>query len=292
MQSFAYERPSKLEDAVRMMASGEARALAGGTDLIAQLKEGRRSARVIVDLKRVPELGVLEALPGGGWRVGAAASIARLGQDATFARAHGALLASARLIGSLQIQSRASLGGNLANAAPSADAVPLLVSLGAMAEIAGPGGRRTLPAESFAVGPGRTALAPGELLVALLLPPRPAQAGACYLRFTPRREMDIAIAGAGVALSLGSGGEIATARITLAAVGPVPLRARRAEARLIGAMPEAGNLSEAARIAAEEARPISDTRGSADYRRHLVEVLSRRALEASLAEAGQRKVAA
>jgi len=285
MQAFTYERPATVEAAVQMMASTDARALAGGTDLIPQLRERRRTARLVVDLKHVHELTAIERLDGGQWRIGAAASIRRIGAEAGLCRAYPGLIQAAQLIGSVQVQSRASLGGNLANGAPSADAVPLLISIGAMAEIAGPAGRRTASVESLPVGPGRLALQPGEVIVALRLPPRPRRSAARYLRFTPRREMDIAVAGSGVALELDEDGAIRTARITLASVGPVPVRAARAEARLVGEMPVDALLAEAAQIAAGEARPISDTRASADYRRELVSVLTRRGLEACVAEA-------
>ncbi len=284
MQPIVYERPVTVEAAVRLLGSDGARALAGGTDLIPQLREGRRAARCVVDLKHVAEMREIARTSDGGWRIGASVSVATLADHADLAVDQPGLITSARLIGSLQIQSRASLGGNLANGAPSADAVPLLISLGAMAEIAGPDGRQTVPVESLPAGPGRTTLAPGSLLVALLLPPRPPLFGAMYLRFTPRREMDIAIAGAGVALSVTETGAIATARITLASVAPVPLRARKAEIRLIGAPATADIAAEAGRIAADEATPISDTRGSADYRRELVAVLVRRAIAGCLAE--------
>jgi carbon-monoxide dehydrogenase medium subunit len=285
MQAFTYERPTTVEDAVALLAGAQTRALAGGTDLIPQLKEGRKAARVVVDLKHIPQMTAISRWTDGGWRIGAAAGVAQLGTEPGLVQEHAGLIASARLIGSLQIQLRATLGGNLANGAPSADAVPLLISLGANAVIAGPTGQRTVPVESLPTGPGRTALAPGEIVTALLLPPREARSGARYLRFTPRREMDIAIAGAGVAVTLGAAGEIRSARVTLASVAPVPLRATRAEERLVGELPSAMLIAETARIAGREARPISDTRASSDYRRHLVEVLTRRALEAAVAEA-------
>ena len=285
MQAFDYERPLSVDAAVQLLAGEQARALAGGTDLVAQLKEGRRTARVVVDLKHIRELTGVSRRPDGGWSIGAATSVRELAANIVLGAEHPGLIAAARLIGSLQIQSRASLGGNLCNGAPSADAVPLLISLEAMAVIAGPAGRRTVLVETLPVGPGRTALTPGEVLVAVELPPRPLRSAARYLRFTPRREMDIAIAGAGVALVIGGMGEIASARITLASVAPVPLRAAGAERRLAGERPSPSLLAEAARIAAGEAQPISDTRGSADYRRHLVEVLVRRALETCVAEA-------
>lgn len=285
MQSFTYERPSKVEDAMALLAGPQAYALAGGTDLIPQLKERRKAARVVVDLKHIPQLTKITRSTDGGWQVGSAVSVARMGAEPGLAKEYEGLVAAAGLIGSLQIQSRATLGGNLCNGAPSADAVPLLVSIGAKAIVAGPQGQRTIAVEAVPIGPGRTSLLPGELLVALLLPPRQERSGARYLRFTPRREMDIAIAGAGVALSLGDDGAIRSAGITLASVAPVPLKATRAEARLVGQVPSPALLSEAARIAASEAKPISDTRASSDYRRHLVEVLTRRALEVVIAEA-------
>ncbi|MEZ5816083.1 MAG: xanthine dehydrogenase family protein subunit M [Hyphomicrobiaceae bacterium] len=287
MQAFSYERPETVDAAVQMLEGDQARPLAGGTDLIPQLREGRREVRVVVDLKHIAAARGIGRWTDGGWRIGATVSVRELGGDPGLAQEHPALIAAARLIGSVQIQSRATLGGNLCNGAPSADAVPLLMSLEANAQIAGQGGQRIVPVESLCIGPGKTSLAPGELLVALLLPPRPERSAARYLRFTPRREMDIAIAGSGVAVTLDQSGAVAAARITLASVAPVPLRAGKAETRLIGERPTAALLAEAAQIAAKEARPISDTRASADYRRELVAVLTRRALEACVAEAGR-----
>lgn len=284
MQPFAYEKPATIEAATALLAQPGARALAGGTDLIPQVREGRRTIDAVVDIKHIPELTRIARQADGGWSIGAAASIAALGRCAAFAADHPGLLASARLIGSLQIQSRATLGGNLANGAPSADAVPLLLALDAKVMIAGPAAIRVCPVEAVLLGPGKTSLAPGELLVALQLPARQPSTAAHYLRFTPRREMDIAIAGSGVALALGPSGEIASARIVLSSVAPVPLRATAAETILTGQRPQASCLAEAARLSAAAATPISDTRGSAAYRRHLVAVLTRRALEACVAE--------
>lgn len=279
MQELHYERPTDVADAVALLARDGARALAGGTDLIPQLREGRRAANRIVDLKHVPELNEITRTADGGWRIGGAVSVMQLSRHAEFAAEHAALLASARLIGSLQIQSRATLAGNLCNAAPSADAVPLLIAMGAIVEIASADGvcSRT-GALSIANGPGRTSLAPGDLVTALLLPAVEPRTAACYLRFTPRREMDIAIAGAGVVLKLGDDGVIQNADIVLASVAPVPLRVKKAELLLIRQKPSAQLFIAAAAAAATEARPISDTRGSAEYRRELVAVLTRRAL--------------
>lgn len=287
MLDLSYLRPTTVAEAVRLIAAGEARALAGGTDLVPQLREGRRHAARVVDLKHIPELGGVEQLGGsGGWRIGAATSIGQLARDGAFAEAHPGLVEAACLIGSLQIQNRATLGGNLANAAPSADAVPLLVSLAAEADIVGPDGARSVAAARIPTAPGRTSLGPGEIVVAIRLPPMPARTAARYLRMTPRREMDIAIAGSGVAITLDEDGRIERARVTLASVAPVPLVSEGAEAQLLGEKPSVDAFRAAGAAAAKEAEPISDTRGSADYRRELVAVLTRRALARAAADLG------
>jgi len=278
LQDFSYERPDSVEAAVAAMRDGEARALAGGTDLIAQLREGRRRAGRIVDLKWVPALTSIAALPDSGVLIGAAVSLSAVAQHAAVAADYPAVAQSARLIGSVQIQNRASLGGNICNAAPSADAVPALICHGARARVAGADGQREMAVEALFEGPGRTALEFGEILISILLPPPEPRSAATYLRFTPRREMDIAVAGVGTWLRLAVGGAVAAARVVLASVGPVPLRALSAETALIGEKPSPALFQEAGRLAAGDARPISDTRGSADYRRSLVAVLTRRAL--------------
>ena len=286
MQELHYSRPTTVADAVVALARPDARVLAGGTDLIVQVREKRRQVAHVIDLKRIPELNAITRQADGGWRIGAAASVGRLGRDAAFAAEHHALLDSARLIGSLQIQNRASLGGNVCNAAPSADAVPLLICLGARGVVAGPGGRRTLPIVEIATGPGRSSLAAAEILVAIVVPAQTGRWAAKYLRFTPRREMDIAIAGVGVWLQLDQQSAITGAAITLASVAPTPLVAAAAQTLLVGERLSPKLIAAAAQSAADEARPISDTRGSADYRRQLVAVLTRRALEACAGELG------
>lgn len=275
-----------VEAAVAVLAHDGARPLAGGTDLIPQVREGRRSVAHVVDVKRVPELKQLTRSPDGSWRIGAAVSVGELGRDAAFAREHAPLLEAARLIGSLQIQNRAGLGGNICNAAPSADGVPILICLGAEAEIAGLSGRRRIPVAAVGIAPGRTSLAPADILVAIHLPPAAPRSGAKYLRFTPRREMDIAIAGAAAWFALDTNGTIADARIVLASVAPTVLSADGASARLVGHRPTEALFDDVTAAAAAEARPISDSRGSADYRRDLVAVLTRRALAACAVQAG------
>ena len=278
MQDFAYACPVTIDDAVAAMRTDGARALAGGTDLIPQMREGRRQVACVVDLKRIPELSRISVSADGGLELGAAASASAVARHPAVAATYPDLAASARLIGSLQVQNRASLGGNICNAAPSADAVPALICHQARVRIAGSNGSRDELLETFIHGPGKTSLAQGEFLQSIVLPPVKPRSAATYLRFTPRREMDIAIAGAAAWLRLDAEGRITEARIVLASVGPTPIRATSSEQRLIGERPSSGLLEAAGALAASDARPISDTRGSADYRRSLIAVLTARAL--------------
>ena len=284
MQEFVYERPGTVGEAIAAMRAGQARVLAGGTDLVPQLREGRKQAARIVDLKHVPAMTVITPLPDGGVQIGAAVTATAVARHAAIAAGYPAVADSAQLIGGVQVQNRASLGGNICNAAPSADGVPALICHGAVALIAGPEGTREVPVEAMFAGPGRTTLGAGELLVAIRLPPVAPRTACAYLRFTPRREMDIAIAGAAAWLRLGEDGTIAEARLALASVAPTPIRAPAAERRLLGERPGAALFDAAGRLAAQDARPISDTRGSAGYRATLVAVLAARVL----ADCGRR----
>ncbi|MCK6450089.1 MAG: xanthine dehydrogenase family protein subunit M [Alphaproteobacteria bacterium] len=284
VKEFTFSSPATVAEAVALLGQG-AQPLAGGTDLIVQMREGRRAVGHVVDLKRIPALNAIEAAPDGSLRIGAALSVTKMAAHPALSR-YPALVESGRMIGSWQIQNRASIGGNLCNAAPSADAIPALIVLGARAVIAGPNGIREAPVESLFERPGRTKLGNGELLQAIVLPEPPEHSAAKYLRFTPRREMDIAVAGAGAWLRLDAQGAIAEARVALASVAPTPIRAPKAEQRLTGEKPSAALFDEAGRLAAQDARPISDTRGSAQYRQELVRVLTRRALAGCCAQLG------
>lgn len=281
----SYVAPRRLDEALAALSAG-ARALAGGTDLLPRLRSDVMAWPGVVDLKTVAGLVGIEVRADGGVRIGAATSITALARDSRLAKSYPALVAAGRMIGSLQVQSRASLGGNICNAAPSADAVPALIALGATAEIVGPKGKRSVPVEALFTGPGRTILAADELLRVIQLDAPAPRSAACYLRFTPRREMDIAIAGSGAWLRLDDTGVIAQARVALASVAPTPIRAPAAELALIGQAPNASVFRQAALAAAGDARPISDTRGSAYYRRELVAVLTGRALAAIAADLG------
>jgi CO/xanthine dehydrogenase FAD-binding subunit len=288
LKAFDYVAPKTVAEAIALLAEkgDRARVLAGGTDIIVQVREGRRDLDLLVDVKHIPELNELTLDPQHGLRIGAAVPCCRIYEHAGIARTYPGLIDAVALIGGIQIQSRASVGGNLCNASPAADTIPALIAHETVCFIAGPQGTRELPAEKFCTAPGRTVLARGEFLVSLRLPPPRPSWGAAYLRFIPRNEMDIAVVGAGVAVTLDQSKRRCTgARIALAAVAPTPLLVPEAGAALVdGALSEV-LLDRAAALARAAARPISDMRGDADYRRHLAGVLTKRALQAAIVRA-------
>lgn len=278
MNAFDYHRPSNLIEACKAMALPDARILAGGTDLIPQLREARRHAAHVVDLKHLPECTGIALQDDGSLRIGAAECASKVARHPDVLAHYPAVASSAHLIGSYQVQNRATLGGNIGNAAPSADAIPPLIVFDALVEIAGPAGLRTALLETIFTAPGRTTLAAGELLTAIILPQPKAQTASHYLRFTPRREMDIAAAGVAARVSCDASGVVVDARIALASVAPTPIRATSGEAALIGRRLDDSTIEAAGVAAMSDARPISDTRASAEYRRELVAVLTRRVL--------------
>jgi carbon-monoxide dehydrogenase medium subunit len=263
---------------------GEAKLVAGGTDLLPQLKNGLLWPAWVIDLSGVAELRVLGADDGRGLRIGAAVTARELELDARVRASYPALAESGALVGSVQVRNLATVGGNLCNAAPSADMAPPLVALDAEVVIAGPAGRRRVSLGAFFLGVRKTVLAPDELLVELTVPAPGPHSGGCYLRHTPRRELDIAVVGVASQLTLADG-VCAKARISLAAVAPTPVRATAAEEALVGQPVTPVQIERAATLAVEAARPISDQRGSAEFRRHLVRVLTRRTLITALARA-------
>ena len=288
MEAVEFTTPKTIDEAVQAMASkgDRARALAGGTDLLVQLRGGRRSADLVVDLKDVPELNEISYNASSGLTIGAATPCYRLYADANVSANYPGLVDSASLIGSIQIQGRASLGGNLCNSAPSADAIPPMIALGGVANVVGPNGSRQIPVEDFCTGPGRNVLEPGEILVSINVPAPPANSGASYLRFIPRNEMDIAVAGVGSAVVLdGSGQNFVSARISLASVAPTPVFCKAAGDSLAGKAVSDEAIEEAARLAMEDAKPITDMRGTIRQRIHLVGVLTRRTLNIAIQRA-------
>ena len=278
MTSLRFEAPETVDDAVRLLADadGEAKALAGGTDLLVQLRTDFVRPGLIVDLKRIPALMDVTA-NDDEIRVGAAVSGATLGKNEAVKAAWPGVVEALELIGSTQIQGRASLGGNLCNGSPAADSVPALIAAGAVCEIAGPGGTRSLPVEDVVTGPGQLALDPGEIVVSFVMPNPPPRSGDAYLRFIPRTEMDIAVVGAGVALTLDDAGVCTHARLGLGAVAPRPLLVEDGAKALIGTKVDDDALANLAAAASAACNPIDDKRGTIEYRVKVAGVLARRA---------------
>jgi carbon-monoxide dehydrogenase medium subunit len=260
--------------------------LAGGTDILIQLRTNRKLPDVLVNVKDIPELSELSYDPSSGLTLGAAVPCYQIYNDAAIAEAYPALIDAARIIGGIQIQGRASVGGNLCNAAPSGDTIPALIALSATCNIAGSNGSRQVAVEDFCTGPGRNVLQAGEMLVSLSIPAPAARSGGRYIRFIPRNEMDIAVAGAGVSVNLSDDGStIQSARVSLASVAPTPLFVREAGDALAGQAVSDEAIRTASNLARDAAVPITDMRGTIEFRKHLCEVLTRRALNTAIERA-------
>jgi carbon-monoxide dehydrogenase medium subunit len=280
MKNFAYAAPTTLAEATRLMAeaTGTARVLAGGTDLIVQLREHLRDADLVVDIKKVPE--VMECkLSSSGFHLGAAVPCYLLYDNDDISAKYSALTDAARIIGGWQIQSRASIGGNLCNSSPAGDSLPALIALNAKCVIAGPKGTREVSAAEFCSGPGKNVLQKGEVLASLIFPPFAPKSGSAYQRFIPRNEMDIAVAGAGSWVQLNAAGDkIESARIGVGAVAATPKFAQEASEFLAGKPATEETFAQAGELAKKVAAPINDMRGTIEYRVHLVGVLVKRTL--------------
>ena len=280
MKDFQYLAPRKLDEAALLMAehAGSAQLLAGGTDLLIFMRNGRKSPDVIIDAKKIPELTQLN-LDAGRLTIGAAVSCRTVWENKEISERFPALMDAATLIGGIQIQGRATFGGNLCNASPSADTVPPVIVYGAVAHVVSARGEREVPVEEICTGPGRTSLADDEILVSLSIPAPAANSGAAFLRFIPRNEMDIAVANAAARVDLDEAGEtFKAARIAIGAVAPTPLLVEAAGVTLSGKNVNEQSIAEAARIARDAATPIHDMRGTIEHRKQLVEVLTARAL--------------
>ncbi|MCY4639633.1 MAG: xanthine dehydrogenase family protein subunit M [Chloroflexi bacterium] len=275
MRHFDYARPTSLAEAVRTLRSlGEgARPLGGGTDLLVQVKEGHLRPAALVSLAGIAELDGVGLAGDGSLRVGARATMQEVADHAAVRERFSALADGAAVVGSYQTRNAATIGGNVCNAAPSADTSPPLVALSARAQIAGVGGEREIAVEELWSGPGRTTLEPGEIVTAFVVPTPPPGSGSHYERHTPRKVMDIAVVGVSTQLTI-DGGVVAAARIALGAVAPTVIRAVRAERSLIGRAVSGEVAAEAGRIAASEATPIDDVRGTVAFRRYLVEKMT------------------
>jgi CO/xanthine dehydrogenase FAD-binding subunit len=281
IEKFEYFVPSTLEDGLNILENNRERVkiLNGGTDLILQMKQRLTRPEIILDIKQIPELRTLVWDESAGFRIGSAVPISKILEFKGLPEGYDLLFQVCSVIGSIQIKNRGTVGGNICNAAPSADSASALLCLDASALIASKGRTRTIPLNEFFIGPGETALKYNELLVEIIIPtPQPGSAGS-YLRHTTREEMDIAVAGVASWLSLSKkDNKIEEARIALGAVGPTPLRAYKTEDFLVGKEGSSEIIEEAAELAASEAKPITDLRGSAEYRKELVRVLTKRTL--------------
>ncbi|HWL20259.1 MAG TPA: xanthine dehydrogenase family protein subunit M [Bradyrhizobium sp.] len=272
-----YLSPRTLDEAVSAFAAAgsAARILAGGTDLLVQMRSGAVKPGVIVDIKKIAEMTAIEQTADGGFRIGAAVPGAELAEHPRFGQIWPGVLEAVNLIGSTQVQGRASAGGNLCNGSPAGDSVPAMVAVGAIVTLQGPNGRREMPVENVPAGPGRTTLLPGEILVSFILPPRPPGSSDAYLRMIPRTEMDIAVVGCGVSLTL-KDGVCTAARVGLGAVAPTVLLVEPAAKALIGSKLDDAALAAAAAACSAACRPIDDKRGTIAYRTKVAGVLLKR----------------
>ena len=288
MTDIQYLAPGTLDEAVGAFAaaSGAARILAGGTDLLVQMRAGVVRPGLIVDIKKIPEMTSIEETADGGFRIGAAVSGAALAEHPRFAAAWPGVLEAINLIGSTQVQGRASAGGNLCNGSPAGDSVPAMIAAGAVVTVQGPNGRREMKVEAVPAGPGKTNLAPGEILVSFTLPHRAPGSSDAYLRMIPRTEMDIAVVGLGVNLTL-KDGVCTAARVGLGAVTPTVLLVAPAAEALIGTRLDAAALDAAAAACSAACRPIDDKRGTIAYRTKVAGVLLKRTVAIAAERAGK-----
>jgi len=277
MADIRYVAPGTLEEAISAYAAAgsAARILAGGTDLLVQMRSGLVRPGLIVDIKKIAEMTAIEQTADGGFRIGAAVSGAELSEHKRFGKIWPGVLEAVNLIGSKQVQGRASAGGNLCNGSPAGDSVPALIAAGAVVTVQGPGGRRQMKVEEVPAGPGRTNLKPGEILVSFTLPPRPSGSADAYLRMIPRTEMDIAVVGLGVSLTL-KDGVCTAARVGLGAVAPTALLVEAAAKALVGSRLDDKALESAAEACRAACRPIDDKRGTIAYRTKVAGVLLKR----------------
>ena len=278
MVSVVYEAPDSIDGAISLLANADipAKILAGGTDLIIQTNGSRDESRLLVDVKKIA--GMLDAnLSADGLDLGPSMSCAEFTSRDDIQKVFPGLVEAAYLIGSTQVQGRASIGGNLCNSSPAADTIPALLVNGAQCVIVGPSGERIVAAEDFMTGVGQNCMVKGELLKMIHLPAPAAKTSDAYLRFIPRTEMDIAVAGAGVSVTVDDSGICTAARVAIGAVSPTARLVSEAADALIGTMLDEDALQAAATAASDASSPITDRRGTAEYRRQIVGVLVKRA---------------
>ena len=273
-----YLAPTTVTEAVIALAghTGDCRVLAGGTDLLVRMKSDMADPDTVIDIKRIDTMRQITK-EGDNWRIGAAVSGAEMAEHAALVAEWPGVVEATNLIGSTQVQGRCTMAGNLCNASPAADSVPAMVAAGALARVVGPDGTRDVPVQDIPVSPGKTSLAKGELVEAILLPARPARSGDAYLRFIPRTEMDIAVVGCAVSLTLDDAGVCTAARVSLGAVAPTVLLVPDAATALIGTRLDDAALDALATACSAAAKPIDDKRGTVEFRVHVAGVLAKRA---------------
>jgi carbon-monoxide dehydrogenase medium subunit len=287
MYELRYEEPATLDAAIGLITAeaGDVRILAGGTDVLVQMHSDLIEPALLVNIKNIAEMRTIEK-ENGGYRFGAAVSSMEMVNHADFAQEWPGVMDGVKLIGSIQIKGRATVAGNVCNASPAADSVPPMMTAGAVATVVGASGRREVPVGEIATGPGQTLLDKGEIVVSFTLPERPPRSGDAYLRFTPRTEMDIAVVGAAVNLTLDDGGTCTDAKVALGAVAEKVLMVEAAAAALIGTKLDAAAMENLAAAASAACRPIDDKRGTKEYRIKVAGVLARRAAGIALQRAG------
>ena len=286
MTNLRYEKPDTLETAAALLAAegGVSRILAGGTDVLVQMHSDLIEPALLVDIKHIGEVHAFER-ENGGWRIGAAVSGKQMMENAEFNADWPGVMDGVRLIGSIQVRGRATMAGNLCNASPAADSVPPMMAAGAIASVVGPDGRREVPVADIAIGPGKTSLKKGEIIASFFLPKRPPRSGDAYMRFTPRTEMDIAVVGVAVNLTLDDGGTCTDARVVLGAVAERALVVDAAAKALIGTPVDDAAIEALAAAASAACRPINDKRGTIEFRIEVAGELARRVARIALQRA-------
>jgi|TARA_Y100000817_G_scaffold266409_1_gene222596 carbon-monoxide dehydrogenase medium subunit len=288
MKYVDYERPTNLKAALEILQNnGETtKILAGGTDILTKLRIRREQPDLLLDSKEIPELNELSYNPDSGLTVGGAVPFYKLYAHADVIKYYQSIVDSTKIIGGIPIQGRATLGGNLCNAAPSADAIPTLIVLGATASIHSLNDSREVPISEFCTGPGSTILNTNEIVVSINIPSPKQNSGAHYMRFIPRNEMDIAVVGVGTSVELSDdGSKFKDAQVSLASVAPTPLHVTSITDYLSGKEINDENIEKAGELAKDATKPISDMRGTAEYRQHLCTVLTKRSLKQSIERA-------
>lgn len=281
-----FETPRSVEDAIALLAADpEAKVLAGGTDLLVRLRAGQIAPSAIIDIKRIDDMIAISQEEDGGWHIGAAVSCAEMNEHAGLKTDWPGVVEAADLIGSTQVQGRATVAGNLCNAGPAADSVPAMVAAGAIARVQGPNGTREVAVEDIPTGPGKTSLQPGELVTSIHLPARAPRSGSAYLRFIPRTEMDIAVVGCGVVVQFDENHIVTDARVSLGAVGPKVMVVSGAAKALIGTQCDDAALDGVAAACSAAATPINDKRGTIEFRTEVSGVLARRATRIAMSRA-------